>query len=131
VTEGPQHLIAVAVVVLVYRLVVEPDALEGVGGVLRGNPNSPLAVGTLAVGVAVAPRDPRPLGALHHGVETRGQTADRALDLDFGSVGVGGVGVTVRLSVRDDDQLLGRSQSVVGGLVASHSTTPKSRVLLS
>jgi hypothetical protein len=100
VTQRPEHLIAVPAVVALDLLVGQPDAPEIVSGVLRRDRNGVVRADDLSVGVAVAPRDPRPSGGLHHGVERGGETARGPVDGYLAVL----AGVTVRFAVRCHDE---------------------------
>jgi len=64
VTEWPQRLVRVSVVVAPDLFLGESQTLQRVGRVRRRDPDLPVAIGHREVGLAVTPRDPGAVDAL-------------------------------------------------------------------
>ena len=108
VTDGPQHPVAEAVVVVVDLLVGEPEPFEGVLPLAlpRRDRDLSVLVDDVGVRVAVAPGDPRAVHLAHDRVETGRQPAGGCVDCYPVTVVV--VGVAVGLAIRENEKFLAR-----------------------
>jgi hypothetical protein len=103
VAQRPQALVRKAVVVTLLLFARQPHALERVARILGRDREPAVGVGTGAIGVAGAMRDPHPAAGLQHRIERGHQPAGRH---DGARLAVAPL-VHVRLAIAHHDQLVG------------------------
>lgn len=105
-TEWPEDLITIAIIIVIHFIVGQPEPLERVSGITRWHADTAGLIRDSCVGIAVSPRDPRAIGLLYYWIESRCQPASWFVNDDLPlAIGLF-VGVGVGLAIRSDDQVL-------------------------
>ena len=81
--EGPEALVGGAVIIPVLLLFREPDAAQGVGGMVRGHRHPVVGIDRLPVRAAAAMGDPGAAAGAHHRLQRRDEAARRNLQGDL------------------------------------------------